>query len=57
MRRFPPSAQIDNHDITLFRFDIDAIEIAVQIAPGDKLQDIVVQPALGDELSRTRVAL
>jgi len=38
MRRFPPSAQIDNHDITLFRFDIDAIEIAVQIAPGDKLQ-------------------
>ncbi len=50
-------AQIDNDDIALFRLDIDTIEIAVQIAPGDKLQDIVVQPALGDELSRTRVAL
>jgi len=50
-------AQIDNDDIALFRFDIDTIEIAVQIAAGDELQDIVIQPALGDELSRTRVAL
>ncbi|TWH00665.1 hypothetical protein L614_002900000130 [Ochrobactrum sp. J50] len=50
-------AQIYNDDIALFRVDIDAIEIPVWITAGDKLQDIVVQAALGDELSRTRVAL
>lgn len=42
--------QVDDDDVALLRLDIDPVEVSVQVAAGDKLQDILIEPALGDEL-------
>ncbi|NKB78743.1 hypothetical protein HED49_05545 [Ochrobactrum daejeonense] len=50
-------SEIDDHDIAGPGIDIDTVEITTQIAAGDELYEILVEPALGDELGRADIVL